>query len=206
MTRSAIPRLHLISDRHSCPLDRFPQLASLAVAGGVDAVHLREKDVPSGQLLAAARALRESIGIAHLFINDRVDVALLSNADGVQLGEASISVADARELSHGDLLVGRSVHDAEGARCAYDDGADFVIAGHVFQTSSKADQPARGLQFIETLAKLIPLPIIAIGGITPARVVQVIDAGAFGVAVQSGILLADDPWEAARSYSAAISR
>jgi thiamine-phosphate diphosphorylase len=206
VTGNDIPRLHLISDRQSCPLDLFPQLAALAVAGGVDAVHLREKDVASGELLAAARALRDSIGTARFFVNDRVDIAMLSNASGVQLGEASISVADARELSRGRLLIGRSVHDLDGARRAYSDGADFIVAGHVFQTSSKAGQPARGLQFIEALVSVCPLPVIAIGGITPARVAQVIQSGAHGVAVQSGILRADEPREAARSYVAAMSR
>ena len=206
MTRGDVPRFHLISDRRLCDLDRFPALAGRAVAGGVDAVHLREKDVAAGPLLVAARALRSSTGEARLFVNDRVDIALLSDADGVQLAETSISVADVRSLSDGRLLIGRSVHDVDGAKRAHGDGADFVIAGHVYETASKAGQPGRGPGFIESLAKSCPIPIIAIGGITPVRVAEVIDAGAHGIAVLSGILQADDPTEAAQRYAAMLRR
>jgi thiamine-phosphate diphosphorylase len=201
MTRSDIPRLHLISDRRLCDLDRFPEVAARAVFGEVDAVHLREKDVASGKLLEAARALRTAIGDAKLFVNDRVDIALLSGADGVQLGETSISVSDARTLGGDRLLIGRSVHDADGARRAYDDGADFIIAGHVFETASKAGEPGRGPDFIRAIARVCPLPIIAIGGITRENTTKVIGAGAHGIAVVSGILRADNPELAAVGYA-----
>jgi thiamine-phosphate diphosphorylase len=206
MNRSAIPRLHLISDRQQCDLRAFSTVAARAVAGGADAVHLREKAIAAGELLAAARGLRSAIGDAAMFINDRVDVALLSDANGVQLGESGLSVADARTLGGGRLLIGRSVHDVAGARGAADDGADFVIAGHVFETASKAGQAARGPRFIASIAAACSLPIIAIGGITPERVEEVIAAGAYGVAVISGVLNADDPACAAARYAEALAK
>jgi len=206
MTGTAIPRLHLISDRRLCDLRSFSSIAAHAAAAGVDAVHLREKQLAAGELLDAARTLRSGVGNAAIFVNDRIDVALLSDADGVQLGESSFSVADARSLSGGRLLIGRSVHDVEGARRAADDGADFVIAGHVYETASKAGQAGRGPQFIASIAAACPLPIIAIGGITPERIAEVLAAGAHGVAVISGILYADDPGSAAALYAAALAR
>ena len=201
MTRVDIPRFHLISDRRICDLDQFPEVAARAVRAGVDAIHLREKDVASGKLLQVARALRVAIGDAKLFVNDRVDIAILSGADGVQLGETSMSVSDARTLGGNRLLVGRSVHDADGARCAVADGADFVIAGHVYETASKAGQPGRGLGFIKEIARVCPIPIIVVGGITRENTPSVIGAGAHGIAVVSGILLADNPEMAATGYA-----
>jgi thiamine-phosphate diphosphorylase len=206
MNRSSIPRLHLISDRRLCDLSAFPAVAARAVGGGVDAVHLREKEITAGELLAADRGLRSLVSNAMMFINDRVDVALLSDANGVQLGESSVSVADVRALSGGRLLIGRSVHDVAGAQRAAEDGADFVIAGHVYETASKAGQAGRGSQFIASIVVACPLPVIAIGGITPERVAEVVAAGAHGVAVISGILKADDPVRAAARYAEALAR
>lgn len=206
MRRAPIPRLHLISDRRICDLAAFRTVAVGAVSSGVDAVHLREKEMAAGDLLTAARTLRATIGAARLFINDRLDVALLSEADGVQFGEAGISVADARSLTGDRLLIGRSIHDVAGAKRAAEDGADFVIAGHVFETASKAGLPGRGRRFIESIAAACPLPIIAIGGITPDRVAEVVSAGAHGVAVISGILNADDPERAAARYAEALAK
>ncbi|HVB65515.1 MAG TPA: thiamine phosphate synthase [Nitrolancea sp.] len=201
MTPRGIPRFHLISDRRLCDLDRLPDVAARAVIGKVDAIHLRERDVAAGKLLEVARALRAAIGDAELFVNDRVDIALLSGADGVQLGETSISVSDARALAGDRLLIGRSVHDADGARRAYIDGADFVIAGHVYETASKAGQPGRGLEFITAIARVCPIPIIAVGGITRENTTDVVGAGAHGIAVVSGILRADNPESAALGYA-----
>jgi thiamine-phosphate diphosphorylase len=206
MIATAIPRLHLVSDRRLCDLSALPTVIERAVAGGVDAVHLREKDLPAGELVDAARALRLAAGDASLFVNDRVDVALISGAQGVQLGESGISVRDARSLIGDRQLIGRSVHDVEGARLAAEDGADFAIAGHVYETASKAGQAGRGPRFIASIAAVCPLPIIAIGGITPERVAEVLAAGAHGVAVISGILKSNDPARAAARYAEAVAK
>ncbi len=205
MSRPVVPRLHLISDSGICDLVRFEDVARMAVAGGVDAVHIRDRSTAAADLLVAARAVhREVSGQALLFINDRVDVALVSAADGVQLGERSLPLIEVRPLVGDRLLLGRSIHDADGARRAELDGADFVIAGHVYETASKKGQQGRGLAFIEEVASACSIPVIAIGGITPERVAEVTGAGAHGVAVLSGILKAVDPTVAARSYASAL--
>ncbi len=200
-----IPRLHLISDRRLCPLDRFPEVARLAVDAGVDAVHLREKDLPGGPLAVAGRALRRAIGDrALLFVNERADVALVVGADGVQLPETGLSPREVREIAGSRLLIGRSVHDIDGAERAATEGADFVIAGNVYETGSKPGQAGRGLEFVRRLAERCPIPVVAIGGITPERVPEVLRAGAWGVAVISGILRDAEPAEAARRYREAL--
>ncbi|MGA7669116.1 MAG: thiamine phosphate synthase [Nitrolancea sp.] len=205
MTNRAIPRLHLISDSRLCDLTRFVEIACLAVDAGVDAIHLREKSMSADELLRIAIELKQCIGgRAALFINDRVDVAQISGADGVQLGERSLPVADVRRLPGDARLIGRSVHDVDGTVIAARDGADFVIAGHVYATASKAGQPPRGSRFIAEIVAGCSLPVIAIGGITPERVPEVLRAGAHGVAVLSGILAAENPGEAARAYAKAL--
>lgn len=205
--RRPVPRLHLISDRRLCPLGRFPEVARLAIAGGVDAVHLREKDLPGGALLDGAYRLQRAIdGRAALLINERVDVALIVAARGVQLGETAVSPREVRALCGERFLIGRSVHDAAGAERAAIEGADFVLAGHVYETRSKPGQPARGPEWVWAIARNCPLPLIAIGGITPRRAPEVVQAGAHGVAVISGILSAPDPAEAARAYRRALER
>lgn len=202
-----VPRLHLISDRALCPLARFPHVARRAVEAGVDAVHLREKDLPGGALLEAARGLARALGNdATLIINERVDVALVVAAGGVQLGEAAMSPRDARALLGARVLIGRSVHDAAGAERAAVEGADFVLAGHVYPTRSKPGQPPRGPDFIREIVAAAQRPVIAIGGITPERVPEVLQAGAHGVAVISGILGAEDPAAAARAFAEALER
>lgn len=204
MNRS-VPRLHLISDRSICPVERFPEIARQAVEAGFDAVHLREKDLPGQELLEAARRLRQTIGDdARMLINERLDVALMSGADGVQMGERALSPLDIRALCGDTILIGRSVHDEAGAERAASEEADFVIAGHVFPTRSKPGQQARGLPFITRVAEAGGLPVIAIGGITPGRVPEVIRAGAYGVAVISGIPAAPDTHAVARAYRLAL--
>ncbi len=205
MRMTDVPRLHLISDSHLCDLADFSEIARRAVEGGVDAVHLREKETSAGKLLVWAELLRENLsGHAYLIVNDRVDVAMIAGADGVQLGQASMPVWAVRALVGNRLLIGRSIHDTEGAKCAEEQGADFVIAGHVYETASKRGVPGRGLKFVEAVAAECSIPVIAIGGITPGRVPDVIRAGAHGVAVLSGILKAPDPVMAARSYAKAL--
>ncbi len=205
MRASAIPRLHLISDRRLCEVTRFVEIACVVAKVGVDAVHLREKTLSASELLRVACQLREQIDSrTTIIINDRVDVVMIAGAGGVELGEASLPVADVRRIAGEALLIGRSVHDVEGASAAARDGADFVIAGHVYETASKPGQSPRGPEFIAEIVANCPVPVIAIGGITPERVSEVLRAGAHGVAVLSGILSAPDPRSAARSYSDAL--
>ena len=176
------------------------------MAGGVNLVQLREKDLPGGQLLKLAREVRDAAGdSALLLINERVDVAAAMGAAGVQLGEEALPVKEARKILGPDLLIGRSVHSEDGAQLAATEGADFLLVGTIFATSSHPGQEPAGPELIRRIASNCSLPLVGIGGIDESNLGQVMDAGAQGVAVISSILAAPDPEQAARRLSQAMS-
>lgn len=201
-----VPRLHLISDRHQCPIDRFVEVARIAANAGVDAVHIRERDISDDEVIDLARILRPELRAAGcaLLLNDSVDLVELTEADGVQLPERSVSPEQARQILPQGSLIGVSVHSADFAIRAESEGADFVIAGHVFETGSKPGQSGRGLEFINDVSSAVRIPVIAIGGISPENSGSVVRAGAHGVAVMSAILRSDEPAEVARQFRAAL--
>jgi len=201
-----IPRFHVLSQRTLLPLATLIDLLEPLAAAGVEAFHLREKDLPGGILLDLAQQCRQRLGgRAALFVNERVDVALLSQADGVQLPEQGIPVVAARQLLGPHMLIGRSVHDVAGARQAEEAGADFLLFGNVYETTSKPGVTGRGLAALRAVVAACHLPVIAIGGITPERVPEVLKAGAWGIAVISGVLAASDPVVAAQRYHQMLS-
>jgi thiamine-phosphate pyrophosphorylase len=203
--RGEAPRLMLVTDRSLCPVERLPAVVAVAVRHGVDAVQLREKDLPDRPLLALARALREATaGAALLFVNGRVDVALAADADGVQLGEAALSVAAARRLAGRRLVIGRSVHDVAGAAAAERAGADLLVLGTVYPSRSHPGGAAGGEALVRQVCARVHLPVIGIGGITAANAAAVVRAGAAGVAVISAILAAPEPAEAAAALRRAV--
>lgn len=175
-----------------------------AVAGGVDLVQLREKDLPGGRLLELAHRINEVIGgSALLVINERVDVATAA-ADGAQLGEEALPIPEARRILGPDSLIGRSVHSLEGARQAQDQGADFLLVGTMFASRTHpGDEPA-GPELVRAINAQCSLPLIGIGGIEVSNAGQVMDAGASGVAVISSILASPNPKDAARRIKQAI--
>mgnify|MGYP001501850307 FL=1 len=202
-----VPRLHLVTDPEVCPFDRLLALLPDLVAAGVDAVHVRARDRGAGELLAVAQVARRAIvPPAVLLVNDRVDVALLSEADGVQLPERGLPPEDVRRLLGRGRLVGCSVHSVSAAERAARAGADFLLFGNVYETASKPGRAAAGLEALQAVARAVPRPVVAIGGITPERVPAVLAAGARGVAVIRGILAAADPVAAVHAFRAALDR
>lgn len=200
------PCLCLVTDRRvAWDNDDLASRVSAAVAGGVDLVQLREKDLPSGQLLKLAVALEEKIsGRARLIINERVDVAAALPAAGVQLAEDALPVAAARRLLGRDALLGRSIHSLAGAKRAVAEGADFLIAGTMYSSRSHPGEPPAGPELIRQIAAIADTPILGIGGITPDNVGAVMQSGAFGVAVITNILADTDPEQAAARLKAAM--
>ena len=195
------PSLCLVTDRHLCGqrVDKLEDKVAAAVKGGVNLVQLREKDLPSGQLIELAVRLRKATsGSALLFINDRLDVALACHADGVQLGEGGFPVQAARQLAGDRLLIGRSVHSVEGAIAAEMQGADLLIVGTIFASSSHLDGRPAGTGLLSDVARSVTIPFAGIGGITTSSLGQVVGAGAAGVALISAILAAEDAERAAR--------
>lgn len=159
-------------------------------------IQLREKDLTGKELLTLARELREltrQYG-SKLLINDRIDIALAVDADGVHLGHQSISVQDAkRAVEASSFLIGVSTHSIEEALQAQAEGADFITFGPVYFTPSKASygKPA-GIEMVKEAAEAVSVPIYALGGIRRGNLEDVLNAQVYGVAMISAIIAADD--------------
>ncbi|HET6203844.1 MAG TPA: thiamine phosphate synthase [Planctomycetota bacterium] len=200
------PSLLLVTDG-SGDVRRLEEVVRAARRGGLSAVQLREPRLRDRALFDLARRLRDLFppGEGTLLVNDRVDVALASGADGVQLGFRSFAAASARLLLGRGGLVGVSVHSVEEARRT--GGADFAIFGPVFATPSKEGiLPPRGLEGLRRAVEESAVPIVAIGGLDPDRARACARAGAAGIACIRAIFSAADPGEAARSLRAAFEK
>jgi len=164
-----------------------------ALKGGIKAIQLREKDLPTRELLEMAqwmRGLTKEYG-ANLIINDRVDVALAVGADGVHLGRDSIPANAVRIISDGKLLIGVSTHGIGEAIEAEKYGADFITLGPIYETPSKFKYGSPiGIDMIRQVKSNLSIPVLAIGGIKLNKVHEVTEAGADGIALISAILTA----------------
>lgn len=193
--------LYLITDRHQTAGRPLLEVVEAALSGGLRAVQLREKDLPVPELYDLAWELRALTARfdARLFINERIDVALAVEADGVQLGINSLPVTAARRIAP-DLLIGYSSHAVGEAAAALAKGADFVTFGPVFPTPSKAayGEPL-GLNALAEACSRLRGPLFALGGVKQANLAQVTAVGCHRVALISDILAAPDPAAAAES-------
>ena len=184
------------------------EVVDQALAGGVRAVQLREKDLTTLELCRLAEKLlaRTRAAGAALLINDRADVVLALDADGVHLTRRSLPPAEARALLGPSRLLGISCHSLEDLLEAVAGGVDFVVLGPIFETPSKRPYgPPLGSGILREARALTSLPLVAIGGITPARTPEVVAAGADGVAAISGVMAAPDPGTAAAGLLAAVA-
>ena len=208
MPRLPEPCLALVTDRHLClPGHTLAVAASAACDGGLDMVQVREKDLPGGALLTLAQELREATrGRALLTINERADVALACEADGVQLGEEALPVEEARRLLGEDALIGRSVHSVAGAVEAEAAGADFLLVGPIFATPSHPESLGAGTALLEQVRRAVAVPFLAIGGVDASNIEEVARAGASGAAVVRAVLTAPDPAQAVAELRAAFLR
>src|SRR6056297_3654427 len=200
MKKSLLPPLYLITDRQLVRPDQdfFKVLEQLMVAG-VRMIQLREKDLPAQQLHAMAQRLR-TITLRYnclLLINDRVDIALAVNADGVHLRTHSLPPTVARTLLGRDKLIGVSTHSDEEIITAAEQDADFATYGPVFYTPSKAGYGApKGLSELQDACSASALPVYALGGITVTNTPAVMTTGTHGVAVISSLMAATNPTSA----------
>ncbi|OGW48249.1 MAG: thiamine-phosphate diphosphorylase [Nitrospirae bacterium GWC2_57_9] len=194
-------KLYLITDRKNTKLP-LPEAVRLALQGGVRAIQLREKDLPVRELLELARKLREltlDFG-AKLFINDRVDVAIAVDADGVHLGHQSMPPEPVRRILGKGKLIGVSTHNIVEAKEAEAGGADFITFGPVFFTPSKANFGAAvGLEYLKSAKNRINIPIFGLGGIKSGNLREVFRFGADGVSLISAIFGAQDIRKAAEA-------
>ena len=200
------PSLYVILDRTAARGRDLTEILESTIAGGCRMVQLREKEWPSGRLLALAERLRARCREARVIfvVNDRLDLALALAADGVHLGQEDLPPRVARPILRPGMLLGVSTHSVEQARTAQAAGADYVAVGAMFATATKPDFELVGPDLVRKLRAEMRVPLIGIGGITPDNVGDVIRAGAAGVAVISAVCAADDPERATRRFVEAI--
>lgn len=198
-----------IRDAEQRRADGHIAIARAALRGGAGIIQLRDKSASPAQLLPIARELRrltQQSG-ALFIVNDRVDMALACDADGVHLGPDDLPIADARRLLGPHRIIGASCGDIEEARRAAQQGADYIGAGAVFATTTKSDAGAPiGLENLRAIAAATTLPVAAIGGIGKGNIAQAVEAGALMACVVSAVSAAGDEaamTEATRSLIAA---
>lgn len=195
--------LYLITDRRQASGGDLIAAVHSALRGGVRAVQLREKDLSARDLLALARELRRltrEFG-AKLLINDRIDVALAVEADGVHLGGTALPPTEARALLGPERLIGVSTHHPADIDQAAQTGADFVTFGPIYPTPSKAAYGAPvGLTALRAACSGSPLPIFALGGVTAERVSAILAAGCSRASCIGAILASKSPETAARDF------
>jgi thiamine-phosphate pyrophosphorylase len=196
---SRVGRLYVLTDYHFQQRFSHADLADLAIRGGADTIQFRQKHGGIRHQLHEAHQTAEVCGDAGvpLIIDDRIDVLLAVQADGVHLGQTDFPLSDARRILGPDVILGATASTLGEVQTAYEDGADYIGFGPVFPTHSKANPvPTRGLTALAEACRAVPIPIIAIAGITPERIPPVLDAGAHGVAIMTYITTAPDPLEA----------
>jgi thiamine-phosphate pyrophosphorylase len=192
-------RLYVLITESVC---RRPWLetAKLAIEGGADCLQLREKELDGGELLRRAKQLVEICRKSAVLciINDRVDVTIASDADGVHVGQGDLPTATVRKMVGREMIVGVSTHNLDQAKQAVRDGADYVGVGPVFRSQTKPRDFLPGLEYARQAADQISIPAVAIAGITHENVDQVLQTGLKRIAVAAAVTDCDDVKGAAR--------
>lgn len=192
------PTIHVISTGRQT-IETFSEIMS-TIHEYVDFIHIREKSRTAIEVAKIVERLKDrGVPLSKIIINDRVDVAEVTDVYGVQLAHHSLSVSQVKE-HFPNLRIGKSVHSIDEALIAEKQGADHLLFGHLFHTASKPDLFPKGVSQLKQVTEQVSIPVIAIGGITPILAQDVILAGASGIAVMSGILQADDPLAAVKEY------
>lgn len=202
-------KLYLVTDRDLSLGRPLEEIVSEAVAGGVTMVQLREKDAATGEFVELGRrlmSLLKPLGVP-LIINDRVDVALAVDADGVHIGQSDMSYADARRLLGPEKIIGLSVENFEDLESANTLDVDYIGISPVYGTPTKTDTAEPfGLEGLRKAVEMSVHPTVAIGGMNVATVGEVIAAGTDGVAVVSAICSAESPRDAAAELATIIKQ
>lgn len=196
--------LYIITDEILAPGCSHIQIAKESLSGGAKIIQLREKRRSGRELYAIAQEIRSlcSQYNARFIVNDRLDIALASGADGVHLGQDDLPLSAARRLAPRPFLIGVSVGTVEEAIRAEREGADYLGVGPVYPTGTKPDAgPPVGPELIRIIRAAVTIPIVAIGGITLSNAGDVLAAGADGIAVISAVICSPDIAAASRKFA-----
>lgn len=191
--------LYLVTDTDLCSREKLTETVEKAILGGVTLVQLREKDISSRAFYEEALALKKVTEYYHvpLIINDRLDIMLAVEADGLHIGQSDIPAAVARRIMGENKILGLSAGNLEEARKAKADGADYIGVGAVFPTSTKKDAVWIGKKALREIKTQTTIPIVGIGGINAENIGQIYGSGIDGIAVVSAIMASKDPRSAA---------
>jgi thiamine-phosphate pyrophosphorylase len=201
-----LPKLYAITDTELSNCSQV-EIVERLLAGGARLIQLRDKEASAKELFEAAQAclkLTRAAG-ATLIINDRVDIALAADADGVHLGQDDLSVAEARALLGPNKIIGVSTHSLVQVEAALVTSANYIAVGPIFPTTTKANpDPVVGLELLRQARRLTSLPLVAIGGITLETAREVLAAGAQSVAVISALYPLSSSLSLAENFALAM--
>ena len=203
-----IGRLHVLTDTALQSRFSHVTLTELAVSGGADTIQFRQKSGSTKELIETATFIRRVCAEkgATFIVNDRIDVAIAAEADGVHLGQDDFPIPLARELLGKGRIIGGSAATPEEIENCIREGADYVGFGPIYPTGSKDDAgPVSGIDILKRIVKSTPVPVIAIGGIDQSNASYVMGAGAHGIAVISAVCCREDPRKAARKLYDAVN-
>jgi len=186
-------------------LQQVAAIAALCPTELIDVLHIREKTRGAKEIVQWYETLKPLFPRS-VFINDRLDAALAVQAPGIHLAYNSLSVRQSRGIMPAAARIGCSVHSIEEAVQAANDGADYVLFGHIYATGSKPGLAPRGVRALAEVVEACPAPVIAIGGIEPGKVEEVLSTGCAGIAVLSSVLLHPEPAAQIRRFREAIDR
>lgn len=202
-----IGQLHVLTDTVLQSRFSHVELARLAIRGGADTIQFRQKSGATRDMIDIARQLKQLCAEVNVtfIVNDRVDVAIAAEADGVHLGHEDFPIPLARELLGKSRIIGGSAVTLEEAQKCLAEGADYIGFGPVYPTTSKADAgPVTGIGLLKQAVEAIPLPIIAIGGINAENTPEVVRSGAHGIAVVAAVCCQENPEQATRALYQAL--
>lgn len=190
-----ISGLYVITDEEVFPGRTHVEIAKAAIEGGAKLIQIRDKHISDRKFYEAALTIRKlcSDNDVVFFVNDRVHIAAAAGADGVNVGQTDLPVEAVRTILGPDAIIGQSCESVEMAVRAWKDGADYVGFGPIYTTSTKLDAgPASGIEILKQVCKAVPIPVVAIGGISMANIGEVASAGAHSAAVVSAVVCAKD--------------
>ena len=200
-------RLHVLTDFHFQQRFSHAELCALAIRGGADVLQFRQKFGGVRHRLQEAHRAAE-VCRSHgkpLIVNDSLDIALAVGAAGVHLGQTDLPIAEARRILPEGTIIGATAASVSEARRAWREGASYIGFGPVYPTASKANPAAvQGLERLAAVCEAVPIPVVAIAGITAERIPAVMETGAYGVAVMTAITNAEDPEAATRAVREAL--
>lgn len=189
-----IYQLYLVTDRNLMSTKKLDEAVERAIAGGCTAIQLREKTISTREFFETAVRLKELLKLYNvpLIINDRVDIALAVDADGVHLGQKDLPISIARKILGEEKIIGVTAPTLPLALEAEKSGADYLGVGAVFGTTTKKDAPKNTIKALSEIAHRVSIPVVAIGGININNIRELAGSGISGVAVVSGIISKND--------------